>query len=94
MECDARLQPITVIHGVGGCRGAIVPTHLFVTSEGKLRILGVCDQCKRDCYEDFSLRDLLAHRPEPPISDEEMKLTHDDLLYLGAMRITLADEQA
>lgn len=85
MECDLRLQPIAVVHGVGGCRGIIVPIHLFVTSERKLRILGVCDQCNKDCYEDLSLSDLAAHCPEPPISVVDMKLTAQDRAYLREM---------
>jgi hypothetical protein len=61
------LLPLTIPH----CTGILVPNKLFTTSEGKLRVEGVCSQCKKALYQEFLPSELARRCPKPQVSEEE-----------------------
>lgn len=89
MESGIKLTPISVVHGREGCTGVIVPIHLFVTSERKLRILGVCNGCNKNVFEDITLDELARHCPPPAVSEGIPALSAADMYYLRALRIAI-----
>jgi hypothetical protein len=91
MEHEIILQPISVVHGIGECKGVILPSNLFATSEKKLRIEGVCSVCGRGVYDDLLITDIVKHCPPSPESDQVPEFTEANIAWLKDMRVSVEE---
>lgn len=89
MESGIKLAPISVVHGREGCTGVIVPIHLFVTSERKLRVLGVCNACNKNVFGEITLDELARHCPTPAFSEGITEMSGADIKYLRALGVAI-----
>lgn len=89
MGGDIQVAPISVVHTANDCGGKILPLQHFVTSEGKIRFLGVCEGCNQNAIEEIPLDELkkLCPAPTPPAPNGGPEMSAADVNFLRRLRV-------